>query len=105
MLRRSRLDNVARGQRPSSTALAFLLGLLVLAVLAERRGNVVFPVIDLATGCSLILAGALTMRAGRQIPGVLLLVAAASWFAATAELAGGFTDRLTWVHRALLVQA
>jgi signal transduction histidine kinase len=84
----------------------FLGALLVLAVLAERRGNVLFPLIDLATGCSLIVAGWLTVRTGGgRLAGALLLAAAVSWFVATADLAGGLTDRLTWVHRALVVQA
>ncbi|HEY4609424.1 MAG TPA: hypothetical protein VIH06_09475, partial [Ilumatobacteraceae bacterium] len=79
---------------------------LVLAVLAERRGNVLFPLVDLTTGCSLILGGMLTMRSsGQRLAGVLLLAAAASWFVATADLAGGLTEPLTWVHRALVVQA
>jgi signal transduction histidine kinase len=104
--RGSRLSSVGRAPRSSSIVVGLLLGAsLVLALLAERR-NTVFPLIDLATGCSLIVAGCLTIQAARErLAGALLLAAAASWFVATADLAGGLTDRVTWVHRALLVQA
>jgi signal transduction histidine kinase len=79
---------------------------LVLAVFAERRDKVLFPRIDLASGCSLIVAGWLTTRTGGgRLAGALLLTAAASWFVATADLVGGLTDSLTWIHRALVVHA
>ena len=84
-----------------------LVGLfLTLALLAERRGDVPYPAVDLATGCSLIVAGCLAVQvSGRRLAGALLLAAAASWFVATAELVGGQGDHLTWIHRALVVQA
>ena len=88
-----------------------MVGLLLgaglgLAVLAERRGNVLFPRIDLAGGCSLLVAGVVTVSAGgRRFAGVLLLAAAGSWFLVTADLGGGLTDRLMYLHRALLVHA
>ena len=51
--------------RSSSIAGGLLLGALVtLAVLAERRSNVAFPIIDLAVGCSLLVAGGLSSGHG-----------------------------------------
>jgi signal transduction histidine kinase len=83
-----------------------VLGALVaLAVLAERRGNVPFALVDLAAGCSLLVAGVFTVWARGLLAGALLLAAAASWFVVTADVAGGLTDRLTYVHRALVVAA
>lgn len=98
---------MGRAPRSSSIVAGLLLGaLLTMAVLAERRGNLPFPLIDLATGCSLLVAGVLTVRAhDRRLTGALLLAAGASWFVATGDLAAGFTDRMSNMHRALLVHA
>jgi hypothetical protein len=75
-----------------------VLGAVVaLAVLAERRGNVPFALVDLAAGCSLLVAGVVTVWARGLLAGALLLAAAASWFVVTADVAGGLTDRLTYV--------
>ena len=82
---------------------AALLGVfLVLAILAERRGNLEHPWIDLLTGCALIAAGVWTFR-DRRVTGLLLLAAALSWFLVTADLAGGWSDELVYAHRGLLV--
>lgn len=98
---------VMRAPRSSSIFVELLLGALVaMAALAERRGNVSFQLIDLATGCALLASGVFTAQArSRRFTGALLLAAGASWFVVTADLAGGLSDRLTFVHRGLLVHA
>jgi signal transduction histidine kinase len=80
--------------------------LVALAVAAERVGNVPFPRVDLFTGCALLLAGLVALRVGQTWPAAaLLLLAGVTWFVATADLVGSVTDHITFVHRALVLNA
>ena len=103
-VRRSQTSPVGRLWKSRLTQIVVLAVLLALAVAAERQGHSQHPSIDLATGCALIVTAVWTART-RPLPGLLLAAAAASWFVATAELAGSWIDELVYVHRALVVHA
>jgi signal transduction histidine kinase len=77
---------------------------LLLAAGAERHGREPYPAIDLAAGCVILLSGAMAVsRRATRVPGVLLLLAAALWFAFTARL--DLDARLEFGHRGLVMQA
>ena len=86
-------------------------GVVVCSVVAESIGRERHPLLDLITGCGLGLSGVLACTRGRgRLPGVLLVLAALTWFAVTIGAAseGNIREvavRLSFVHRGLLIHA
>ena len=85
--------------------------MVVCSIVAESIGRERHPLLDLITGCGLGLSGVLACKRGRgRLPGVLLVLAALTWFAVTTGAAseGNIRDvaiRLSFVHRGLLIHA
>ena len=75
---------------------------VVLAVVAELAGTQRQPAVNFVAGCAMALGGIVVLLAGTAwLAGVLLVVAAATRYAATA----GIMDGVAFLHRAFLVHA
>ena len=80
------------------------------SIVAESFGRERLPLLDLITGCVLGLSGVLACSHTRgRLPGVLLVLAWLTWFAATAgvgsESIRELAIRLGFVHRGLVTHA